>query len=347
MGRVGAIAVGLLLLVAVLLSSETAGADVQPKVVGGGSASIAQFPWQAAVVFTPAKMPGKNAYQRLWCGGSLITTRIVITAGHCVSGHSASDFDVVLGRTTLSNSAEGSEVAVQALTNQAHYMGSSAPRYDVGYLVLASPSAQSTIQVAGGTEGGLWSPGAVEAISGWGCTSPPSSLPILGGGCNPSDTLQAAQVPIVSDGTCSADYGSLFDPSTQVCAGYPNGGVDSCNGDSGGPLEAPIGGGAYRLVGMTSWGDGCAQAGKPGVYARVAGSALRPLIGADVCALETQNGLTHEQVIAGATSADDPCLPPPPASSATTHRKKCKRIQNKVKRHRCFKKAKRKAKQTS
>jgi trypsin len=346
-----ALPLALVLAIAVMLGSGTgASADVQPKVVGGSGTSISQYPWQAAVVFSPAKMPGKNAYQRLWCGGSLITTRIVLTAGHCMVGHSAGDFDVVLGRTTLSNSGEGVELPVQALTYRSNYSApGGAPRYDVGYLVLSSPSAQPTIQIAGGTEGGLWAPGVIEDITGWGCTSPPSPLPLLGG-CSASDTLRSARVPIVPDSTCQSDYPSDFDSTTQVCAGYQSGGVDSCSGDSGGPLEGPIGGGAYRLVGITSWGAGCAQAGAPGVYARVAGAAIRPLVGADVCALETQNGLAHETVIAGATSADDPCLPAAAAptnaaskTAATKARKRCKKIHNKRKRRRCIKKAKRKA----
>jgi secreted trypsin-like serine protease len=296
------------------------------------------------VVWSPARMPGKNAYQRLYCGGSLVTTRIVITAAHCVAGHSAGDFDVVLGRTTLSNSGEGVELPLQALTNRSNYTASPSPRYDVGYLVLSSPSAQPTIQIAGDTEGGMWSPGVGEDISGWGCTSPPNILL----GCSASDTLHAAHVPIVADSTCQSDYASLFDAITQVCAGYQSGGVDTCSGDSGGPLEAPLGGGAYRLVGITSWGSGCAQASAPGVYTRVAGAAIRPLVGADVCALETANGLAHESVIAGATSADDPCLPPAPATTAVSKaavkkaRRHCKRIHNKRKRRRCFRKLKHK-----
>jgi trypsin len=319
---------------AALLVPAAARADVQPKVVGGSSASTSQYPWQAALL--------RNG--QIWCGGSLITTRIVLTAGHCVVGQSASSFDVALGRTRLSNTSEGTDIAVQALASQSHYADGSAPRYDVGYLVLASPSSQPRIQIAGGSEGGLWAPGVLETITGWGCTVPPGQPFGCGGllGPDPSDTLQAAQVPIVDDLSCAIDYGGLFDGTTQVCAGDQSGGVDTCNGDSGGPLQAPIGGGGYRQVGITSWGIGCGEANHPGVYTRVAGTAIRPLVGADVCTLETANGLAHEQVIAGATAAEEPCIPGLPASpTPAAHKKKgCKRIHNKKKRRRCIRKHK-------
>jgi secreted trypsin-like serine protease len=63
-----------------------------------------------------------------------------------------------------------------------------------------------------------------------------------------------------------------------VCAGFPEGGVDTCQGDSGGPMFGRDAAGALKVVGATSWGEGCARPGKPGVYARVADDVLREWI---------------------------------------------------------------------
>src|SRR5689334_4703353 len=140
--------------------------------------------------------------------------------------------------------------------------------HDITLLKLASPSKLAPTPVAGASERSLWTASTLETIAGWGTTSE--------GGDTPS-TLQEAQVPITTDAYCGGAY-SDFDPQTMVCAGFPQGGVDTCQGDSGGPLFGKTAGGALRVVGATSFGDGCARPGKPGVYARVADTALREWI---------------------------------------------------------------------
>src|SRR4051794_21147992 len=78
-------AIAILAMLAPATALAQSGGSMQPKVVGGSTASVGTYPWQAAVVYSTAQYPGQNAHQRQLCGGSLLTSRIVITAGHCVA----------------------------------------------------------------------------------------------------------------------------------------------------------------------------------------------------------------------------------------------------------------------
>ncbi len=93
-----------------------------------------------------------------------------------------------------------------------------------------------------------------------------------------SNDLRQVDLPIQSDATMSApaQYGASFHGAVMIGAGPLAGGQDTCQGDSGGPLFIP--GGQARLVGDTSWGSGCAQPNKPGIYGEVYQGALRTFV---------------------------------------------------------------------
>ena len=83
-----------------------------------------------------------------------------------------------------------------------------------------------------------------------------------------STTLKKATVPFVGDATCGQAYPELA-PATEVCAGFAQGGVDTCQRDSGGPMIKTLSTGAVREVGIVSYDNGRARAGFPGVYGEV------------------------------------------------------------------------------
>jgi hypothetical protein len=256
------------------------------RIIGGSPVSIADFPWQVAIDFSPAVRPGEDAYQRQFCGGTLVAPNVVISAAHCFFDEStgtftpASDYTAITGRTVLSSGA-GQEIPfadyfffTDSATGAPLYNPSTSD-FDVVWIILQAPSGTGApIQIAGADERAAWNPGQVARISGWGNTSTTvNSFP---------DDLRAAQVQIIEDQTCVNNYavgGVPINPQVMVCAGLPQGGVDTCQGDSGGPLVAAAPGGtATRLVGDTSFGIGCADPQFPGVYGRLADDPLRSLL---------------------------------------------------------------------
>lgn len=130
----------------------------------------------------------------------------------------------------------------------------------------AQPVGITTVEPKGGD---------IAFISGWGAlrVSPKKSLFRLNndytivkpqeGGSAPTQ-LYGVEIPIVDRKECNQDYDGLIE-ADMICAGIPEGGKDSCQGDSGGPVVID-----GKLVGVVSWGFGCAEPGYPGVYTNVA-----------------------------------------------------------------------------
>ncbi len=281
-------------------TAQREGGARQPKIVGGNTTTSSKYPWQAALVYDASF--GGSDLDRFFCGATLIHPYIVMTAAHCVfdtdpdciplgcppqpdfaggdgtSFLDANDVDVIVGRTTLTGSGGVEQNAFNVYMNGAYNPNTG--ENDIGYISLDPGNlGLKRILLAGPSERSLWATNRAQRITGYGTTS--ESGP-------PSDTLREAEVPIVDDSTCGSPgfYGTEFVPSVMVCAGFPNGGVDSCFGDSGGPLQAPAFGGAFRETGVTSFGEGCARPNKPGVYARVADQPLRGAVQSNVAEIE-------------------------------------------------------------
>ena len=236
-----------LMLAALLLAVAATPASA---VVGGRDAGAGEYPSVAEIRFGP-----------FLCTGTLIAPTWVLSAGHCssITGAAVASpaawppqaISVRLGGVTQD---DGETVPVSRAIVHPDYRLTSG--YDISLLQLARPSAQGPTPVAGAAERSIWNAGTLETIVGWGATSEGGSTP---------DHLQEAEVPVTTDAYCDnayADDGGI-DEATMVCAGFPQGGVDTCQGDSGGPLFGRTAAGALRVVGATSFGEGCARAGYP------------------------------------------------------------------------------------
>jgi secreted trypsin-like serine protease len=238
-------------------------ASPSSAVVGGRDAAPGAYPAVAEITFGSSFL----------CTGTLIAPRWVLTAGHCgsITGAAVGSpaawppqlIDVRIGSITP---GAGERVPVRRVVVNPNYLANVG--YDIALLELSTPSTKTPARVVGAGGASLWAPTTLETIVGFGTTSE---------GGDTADTLQEAQVPITTDAYCSGAYDD-FDATSMVCAGFPEGGVDTCQGDSGGPMFGRDAAGVLKVVGATSFGEGCARPGKPGVYARVGDTVLREWI---------------------------------------------------------------------
>jgi secreted trypsin-like serine protease len=218
------------------------------RIVGGEPTKIAEHPWQVALKIVRLE----GAYL---CGGSIIAQKWILTAAHCFSlDNKAGDVRLKAGFTNLN---EGAWVDIERLVIHENYNGTTHAN-DIALIKLMLAANGKVIPLTDAA-GRLVSGEPLE-VTGWGTTSE---------GGDTSRNLLKATVPYVDNkarNAASAYDGQIL-PS-MMCAGRSEGGVDSCQGDSGGPLvwrspDGPV------LVGVVSFGEGCARKLKYGVYTRV------------------------------------------------------------------------------
>uniref|UniRef100_A0A3Q3GLR6 Transmembrane serine protease 4a n=1 Tax=Labrus bergylta TaxID=56723 RepID=A0A3Q3GLR6_9LABR len=222
----------------------------QDRIVGGTDAFIEDWPWQVSL-----QQGGRHT-----CGGSLVSPRWVVTAAHCFAGSKKelSGWKVVSGRTHL-GTLGGSTVDRIVLNGD---YDTARNDYDIAMMRLSSPISMGESQrpVCLPPKSFGLQAGASMAVTGWGYLEEDGNV---------SPTLQKASIPLIDQAKCSSPsiYGSSI-TERMICAGFLEGKVDACQGDSGGPLVY-FSSSKWHLVGVVSWGVGCARKGRPGVYCNV------------------------------------------------------------------------------
>ncbi|QTA87266.1 DUF1986 domain-containing protein [Desulfonema magnum] len=241
---------------------QDASRKASSRIVGGYESEQGAWPWITALVY-----PDKGSlYDSLMCAGSLVHSNWVVTAAHCaedIHGDALEpeDIEVVLGVHDLKNDI-GEWIKVKRIISHPCYDKKNNWNADIALLELEETVSYPTIRPVAGN---AVLDGKEAAVIGWGTTSARNDIF--------PEKLRQASVCIISNDICNKSYNQKLyydDPITEymMCAGRSEGGTDACRNDSGGPLVVPDGD-TWKLAGIVSWGEGCAQPDFYGVYTRI------------------------------------------------------------------------------
>uniref|UniRef100_A0A8D0E5X2 Acrosin n=1 Tax=Salvator merianae TaxID=96440 RepID=A0A8D0E5X2_SALMN len=234
------------------------------RIVGGTDTLPGTWPWMVSI-----QKPSQGGYMHI-CGGSLISSLWVVTAAHCFLDksqlHAAPlHWKLVIGITQISQPGpDTQERSIKNLVQHEQYVQRTHYN-DIALMELNEPvNCTDYIQPACLPDTNVVISALTHCyISGWGRMSSTGEEAFY-----TSDILQEARVNIIPLELCnSSNWYHKKIHYNNICAGFEQGGIDSCQGDSGGPLMCREGRSErFWVIGATSWGIGCANAQKPGVY---------------------------------------------------------------------------------
>ncbi|KAJ9579984.1 hypothetical protein L9F63_004367, partial [Diploptera punctata] len=220
------------------------------RIVGGKPTEMNEFPWMARLSY----------FNRFYCGGTLINDRYVLTAAHCVKGFMWFMIKVTFGEHDRCNKSAfpESRFVLRAVSGDFSYLNFD---HDIALLRLNDkvPFTETIRPICLPVNSDELFENVKAIAAGWGTLKEDGK---------PSCILHQVEVPVMSNTDCTNNtkYNHSMISGNMICAGYPDGMKDSCqNGTRGRPKQRLRNDKKYELIGVVSWGNGCARPGYPGV----------------------------------------------------------------------------------
>lgn len=211
----------------------------KPRIINGFEVGRLRYPYFSLM------------YGKSLCGGVLIAPRIVLGAAHCV------DADERFRIGAFEDVGDGQSVFIQDTISHPKFTDPNQFDYDIMMYVLEDEPDFEYIKLEKNevNEGKF-------TVLGFGDTDEGPEMDL-------SDVLQEVELEYVDSETCDDGHGGRDEvKEDMMCAAGKD--KDSCIGDSGGPLiKKGDNSDEDTLVGVVSWGRGCAEEGVPGVYVRI------------------------------------------------------------------------------
>jgi len=232
------------------------------KIVNGERAEYGEWPWQVSL------RQWRTATFLHKCGAALLSDTWAITAAHCVESVNPDELLLRMGEYDLNDEFDEphpyQDRKVQIVASHPKFDPKTF-EYDLALLRFYEPvKFQPNIIPVCVPDSDETLVGSRAWVTGWGRLYEDGPLPAV---------LQEVDLPIINNTECEAMYEKAgfreHIPGIFICAGYKEGGKDSCEGDSGGPMVVKMPNGKWKLAGVISWGIGCAKKNQPGVMTRI------------------------------------------------------------------------------